>query len=102
MKVTTDGKVPKPDAPVDITASGVLVGYQGSASPAVTGLLGLGKVADPSDSTPFAYRTNSEFTKYQILGYLETEPVSSLRFEAAHADLGPYSKRHVYVLGDSL
>lgn len=65
-------KLPIPDNKVDITASGLLVSYQWNVWKMVLSKIWIFNWwIDPLDDIYYTYSTNSTFTKYQILWFLE-------------------------------
>ena len=57
---------------MNVTASGVLIGYQGNISDSVVRNIKFSKVpTDPVDNTLYTYAISADKTKYQLLTFLE-------------------------------
>lgn len=98
MRYITVGAYPMPDSPVSVTASGYVTSYQGFAGGGVLSKVGMGNVNDPLDGTPFTYAVNADFTKYQLLGFLEGGKIqASTGLPNAYADAPDYSKRYPHL-----
>lgn len=101
---------PLPENPVNITASGTIIGYQGFVKEQVEWIakLSLGATKDPSDATIYTtYSTNANQTKMQVMVFLEESSsivsfVPSLITEAHASVTSDYSKRFPTTMGDSL
>ncbi len=101
IKIVTAWKVPVPDNYVEITASGTVLNYQGEAWENVLPVLWISNGwKDPKDETYYTYSTNTNLTKYQLLGFMEWDPIASVVSESfAVSDL---SDRAVKVYWDEL
>lgn len=100
------GVYPMPENPVNITASGTIIGYQGFAKDMVGGIAKLSAWAtkDPLDASMFTtYSVNGDRTKMQLIAFLEdgsnvTAFIPSV-YASANSD---YSKRIPTLKGDTL
>ena len=101
VKIVTAGKVPLPDNYVEITASGTVLNYQWEAWERVLEQLWVSNGwKDPKDETYYTYSTNTNLTKYQLLGFMEWDPIASVVSESfAVSDL---SDRAVKVYWDDV
>lgn len=71
---TKNGTYPMPEGPLNILASGSIIGYQGFAKDRMAGLVNLsaGGTKDPSDAGMYTtYSVNASQTKMQAMVFLE-------------------------------
>lgn len=70
----TSGTLPMPEGALTLTASGVVIGYQGFAKDSVAAVakLSAGATRDPLDTGIYTtYATNAPLTKMQVMAFLE-------------------------------
>jgi prepilin-type N-terminal cleavage/methylation domain-containing protein len=96
-----NNKYPEPDNKVDITASWVIINYQWFAWNSVLWIIWVnGGWIDPIEWDYYTYVTNSTKTKYQLLWYLESEPVTLHSIKSTYAWLeNRYPQLHWSQLG---
>ncbi|MFA5917124.1 MAG: type II secretion system protein [Candidatus Gracilibacteria bacterium] len=97
------GTYPKPDNSVTISASGTIIGYEGTVGENVSRIINTNKViTDPLDNTPYVYYTNATNTTYQLLGYLEGNSLTQNNLINTTYAATDYTKRYPKVLGNNL
>lgn len=72
VSIIKEWKVPAPENSFDITANGILINYQWIAGAKVLGSISVHNGwIDPLENSYYTYVTNKNFSKYQLLYYLE-------------------------------
>ncbi|EKE27846.1 MAG: hypothetical protein ACD_3C00142G0002 [uncultured bacterium (gcode 4)] len=104
-------KYPKPDNAVSLTASGLIIWYQWEAWSSVLNMIKMNQDwwKDPLEKNYYTFSANSDFSKMELLGFLEDGSNAVLSyspfdkaFESSSAYLSDYSKRYPYSKWDPI
>ncbi len=98
------GTLPVPDEnSISITASGVIIGYQGYAGNRVLSAVGMdSKSLDSFDGKYYTYSTNFNQNKYQILGLLESGDNINLSYVGIPTTYAGYETRYPFAKWNNL